>query len=186
MDGTTKLLRRELGPVRAVPYLSLRRFHSPNRPPHGQTVAGAWTGFSQQPQHSDAVAATETLVKLFRAGSEEYVTIDGKETHGVDELHLVYTRFISMLSQVPEVRRMAPIVVEETEVETRNYTFEPGADQLLGALLPKYVATRVFSALLEAAEGFLAELDSGNDFAAWEAAKAKLRQAVQDAKEEPK
>jgi F-type H+-transporting ATPase subunit gamma len=117
----------------------------------GQGVAGAWTGFSQQPHHSDAVAATDTLVELFLAGSDEYVTIDGVETHGVDELHLVYTRFISMLSQVPEVRRMAPIDVEETEVSTRNYSFEPGADTLLNALLPKYVATRVFSALLEAA-----------------------------------
>ncbi len=118
----------------------------------GQKVAGAWTGFSQQPHHSDAVKATETLVKLFTAGSDEYVTVDGVETTGVDELHLVYTRFVSMLSQVPEVRRMAPILVErDPAVATRNFAFEPGADQLLNALLPKYVATRVFAALLEAA-----------------------------------
>ncbi|WP_019200287.1 F0F1 ATP synthase subunit gamma [Tsukamurella sp. 1534] len=117
----------------------------------GQQVAGSWTGFSQQPHHTDAVAATEVLVKLFEAGSQEYVTIDGVETHGVDELHLVYTRFVSMLSQNPEVRRMAPLAVEEAETEPRNFTFEPGADSLLSALLPKYVATRVFAALLDSA-----------------------------------
>ena len=122
----------------------------------GQDVAGAWTGFSQQPHHSDATAATETLVKLFETGSQEYVTIDGKETHGVDELHIVYTRFVSMLSQNPEVRRMAPLVVEESggapsDAPERNFTFEPSADSLLSALLPKYVATRVFAALLDSA-----------------------------------
>ncbi|GAB3133465.1 F0F1 ATP synthase subunit gamma [Tsukamurella serpentis] len=123
----------------------------------GQKVAGSWTGFSQQPHHTDAVAATETLVKLFEAGSQEYVTIDGVETHGVDELHIVYTRFVSMLSQNPEVRRMAPLVVQEAEEDTagegpeRNFTFEPSADTLLSALLPKYIATRVFAALLDSA-----------------------------------
>ena len=122
----------------------------------GQDVAGAWTGFSQLPHHSDAAAATETLVKLFEAGSQEYVTIDGVETHGVDELHIVYTRFVSMLAQNPEVRRMAPLVVEEldeasSDAPDRNFTFEPGADTLLSALLPKYVATRVFAALLDSA-----------------------------------
>ncbi len=124
----------------------------------GQDVAGAWTGFSQQPHHSDAAAATETLVKLFETGSQDYVTIDGVETHGVDELHIVYTRFVSMLSQNPEVRRMAPLVVEESEAApgdgddgARNFAFEPGADTLLSALLPKYVATRVFAALLDSA-----------------------------------
>ncbi|MET9329585.1 F0F1 ATP synthase subunit gamma [Tsukamurella sp. NPDC003166] len=122
----------------------------------GQDVAGSWTGFSQQPHHSDATAATETLVKLFEAGSQEYVTVDGAETHGVDELHIVYTRFVSMLSQNPEVRRMAPLVVEETDEASsdapdRNFTFEPGADTLLSALLPRYVATRVFAALLDSA-----------------------------------
>ncbi|MGX9294980.1 F0F1 ATP synthase subunit gamma [Tsukamurella paurometabola] len=123
----------------------------------GQDVAGAWTGFSQQPHHSDATAATETLVKLFETGSQEYVTIDGVETHGVDELHIVYTRFVSMLSQNPEVRRMAPLVVEESdatgedEAVARNFTFEPSADSLLSSLLPRYIATRVFAALLDSA-----------------------------------
>lgn len=124
----------------------------------GMSVAGSWSGFSQKPAPADAQGVTDTLVALFRTGSSDYVTIDGTETHGVDELHIVYTRFVSMLSQTPEVRRMAPIVVsergdddEDSAVVSRNYSFEPGADALLSALLPKYVATRIFAALLEAA-----------------------------------
>ncbi|KQR97201.1 ATP synthase F0F1 subunit gamma [Williamsia sp. Leaf354] len=128
-------------------------------------VAGSWTGFSQQPRYSDAKTATDRLVDLFVAGSGEQVEADGDEdlpsTEGVDELHIVYTRFASMLSQVPEVRRMAPLVVssddEGDDVDDsdanpdRNYSFEPGAETLLSALLPKYIATRVYAALLEAA-----------------------------------
>ncbi|KXO88805.1 F0F1 ATP synthase subunit gamma [Tsukamurella pseudospumae] len=157
----------------------------------GQDVAGSWTGFSQQPHHSDATAATETLVTLFEAGSQEYVTVDGAETHGVDELHIVYTRFVSMLSQSPEVRRMAPLVVEETDeapsdAPDRNFTFEPGADTLLSALLPKYVATRVFAALLDSAASenaarrtaMKAATDNANDLAVSLSREAnQLRQA---------
>ncbi len=123
-------------------------------------VAGSWTGFSQQPRYSDAKDATDRLVDMFVAGSG--TEIEGTEEvsaiEGVDELHLVYTRFVSMLSQVPEVRRIAPLVVseddgssDEDDSPARNYSFEPGAETLLSALLPKYLATRVYAALLEAA-----------------------------------
>ncbi|GAA1894096.1 F0F1 ATP synthase subunit gamma [Williamsia serinedens] len=122
-------------------------------------VAGAWTGFSQQPRYSDAKTATDRLVELFVAGAG--TEVEGEDEtpslEGVDEIHIVYTRFASMLSQVPEVRRIAPMVVSESDEEEiaespeRNYTFEPGAETLLSALLPKYVATRVYAALLEAA-----------------------------------
>ncbi|MBD0863691.1 F0F1 ATP synthase subunit gamma [Gordonia sp. zg691] len=121
----------------------------------GLTVEDSWTGFSESPQYSDAATATEFLVNLFVAGSgEEVDRPDGDGTlEGVDELHLVYTRFQSMLAQVPEVRRVAPLVVSEDDssddTPSRNYTFEPGADTLLDALLPKYVATRVYAALLD-------------------------------------
>ncbi|MBA4025776.1 MAG: F0F1 ATP synthase subunit gamma [Gordonia sp.] len=122
----------------------------------GVDVAGSWTGFSQQPEFPDAAAATGHLVDLFVAGSgTEIDALDGEgKIEGVDELHLVYTRFVSMLTQAPEVRRIAPLVVSEAEegeetAPARNYTFEPGAETLLSALLPKYVATRVYAALLD-------------------------------------
>ncbi len=144
----------------------------------GREVAGAWTGFSQQPTYSDAAKASRHLVELFLAGSgEEVEAYNGEGTiEGVDELHIVYTRFISMLTQAPEVRRMAPMDVEfEEEVleareeeddeqggdrdhrsgesagPTPDYEFEPEPDALLGALLPKYVGTRIYASLLDAA-----------------------------------
>jgi F-type H+-transporting ATPase subunit gamma len=87
----------------------------------------------------------------------------------VDELHIVYTEFRSLLAQVPVAKRMAPLEVEEVEEfdyerEDRehgqaagdsgvptSYEFEPSAEGLLDALLPKYVTTRIYAAMLEAA-----------------------------------
>ncbi|MCH5644336.1 MULTISPECIES: F0F1 ATP synthase subunit gamma [unclassified Gordonia (in: high G+C Gram-positive bacteria)] len=125
----------------------------------GSEVADSWTGFSQAPEYADAAQASNFLVDLFLAGSGEQVERPGGDgsLEGVDELHLVYTRFVSMLTQSPEVRRVAPLVVSEhdegSDVEvtekSRNYSFEPGADHLLDALLPRYVATRVYAALLD-------------------------------------
>lgn len=127
-----------------------------------QAIAGSWTGFSQQPHYADAAAATKHLVELFRAGSGNEVpsTVEGaKPIEGVDELHIVYTSFVSMLTQKPEVHRVAPLVVTEDDSTDnsdgqgfgRNYSYEPGADSLLTSLLPKYVATRIYAALLDSA-----------------------------------
>lgn len=131
-------------------------------------VAASWSGFSQQPTFSDSAKAVNHLVESFLAGSGERVALPGDESseiEGVDELHVVYTRFVSMLTQKPVVRRMAPIDIE-FEVEHLNMgddmledsanavvsaevEFEPEAKELLDALLPKYVASRIFAALLE-------------------------------------
>ncbi|MFJ9368152.1 F0F1 ATP synthase subunit gamma [Nocardia sp. NPDC101769] len=133
-----------------------------------RTVNGSWLGFSQQPNYVDASAACNHLVEAFMAGSEgEVASPNGVGTMaGVDELHIVYTRFVSMLSQQPEVRRLAPIQVtfvdenfemgpdsftDGNSAPVAQYEFEPDADRLLGALLPKYVNTRIYSSLLEAA-----------------------------------
>ena len=121
----------------------------------GQSLAGSWSGFSQKPTFSDAAEAADLLVDLFMAGSGETVALpEGGSLEGVDEIHIVYTRFVTMLTQTPEVRRVAPLVVavaEESDPSTpdRNYGFEPGADALLDSLLPKYVATRIHAALLD-------------------------------------
>ncbi|AKE89548.1 MULTISPECIES: F0F1 ATP synthase subunit gamma [Rhodococcus] len=139
----------------------------------GRQVAGAWTGFSQEPRYTDAAKASRHLVELFMAGSgNEVPAPNGEGTiEGVDELHIVYTRFVSMLTQTPEVRRMAPLEVTVTEDEIDlgedmltdgrhvgsnggprpGYNFEPEASTLLAALLPKYISTRIFASLLDAA-----------------------------------
>jgi F-type H+-transporting ATPase subunit gamma len=110
-------------------------------------VVESWTGFSQTPLYVNAAEAGDAVVKAFLAG------LDG-DADGVDEIHVVYTEFKSMLSQTPVAKRIAPMDVEYDARPTGPvaiYDFEPDAKTLLGALLPKYVKTRLFSALLEAA-----------------------------------
>jgi len=111
-------------------------------------VKESWTGFSEQPSYPDAATAARTLVEAFMA--------DDKDENSVDELHLVFTQFKNMVSQTPQARRMAPMVVEYVEDEPSAgiqplYEFEPDPDALFDALLPKYIGARLFSALLESA-----------------------------------
>lgn len=123
-------------------------------------VAGSWTGFSQQPHYENAAEVGETLVKAFLAGADDSGTDAGADgVLGVDELHIVYTEFRSMLTQTPVARRIAPLEIEYTEEPEGippAYEFEPSAEQLLGALLPKYINTRIYAALLESAASELA------------------------------
>jgi F-type H+-transporting ATPase subunit gamma len=111
-------------------------------------VKESWTGFSEQPTYPDAAEAARTLVEAFMA--------DDDDENSVDELHLVFTQFKNMVSQTPQARRMAPMVVEYVEDEPSAgiqplYEFEPDPDALFDALLPKYIGARLFSALLESA-----------------------------------
>ena len=117
-------------------------------------VVQEWTGFSEQPHFTDARDVGETLVEAFLAGADD--TAEGTGEDGVDEIHIVYTEFRSMLTQVPVAKRIAPLVVEESEEEAPEgylpaYEFEPEPDELLGAILPKYVNARIYAALLESA-----------------------------------
>src|ERR1700739_563193 len=120
-------------------------------------ISESWTGFSERPSYEEATEVAETLVAAFMAGAEE----DGEQdaAASVDELHIVYTEFRSMMSQSAEAHRIAPLVVEYVE-EDRGprtlYSFEPDATTLFESLLPRYLTTRVYSALLESAASELA------------------------------
>jgi F-type H+-transporting ATPase subunit gamma len=131
-----------------------------------RAVEETWTGFSEQPGYADAQAVGSTLIEAFTAGEDDdQGNADGID--GVDELHIVYTEFRSLLAQVPVAKRMAPLEVEEveefeheredaaagqrsTDIPT-SYEFEPSAESLLDALLPKYISTRIYAAMLESA-----------------------------------
>jgi F-type H+-transporting ATPase subunit gamma len=105
-------------------------------------VERVWTGFSERPSYDDAKEIADTLIGAF-------------VNHEIDEIHGVYTDFISGLTQRATARRFVPLVVEEVEEESRGaeplYLFEPSAEEILERLIPRYVETRVFAALLEAA-----------------------------------
>jgi len=119
-----------------------------NRP-----VVESWTGFSERPTYADAERATEALLPAFIAGSAG-TTEDGNP--GIDEVHLVSTHFVSMITQRPQARRMAPMEIEYVDHDPSNefpplYEFEPSSDLLLDEMLPKYLKTRIYAALLDAA-----------------------------------
>ena len=120
-------------------------------------VTESWTGFSDRPTYEHAREIADTLVTAFMSGADDEGDDPGEDgILGVDELHIVFTEFKSMLSQSAEARRIAPMVVEyvgddEPEDGPRTlFSFEPDPETLFDALLPRYVATRVYSALLEA------------------------------------
>ncbi|SPM31371.1 F0F1 ATP synthase subunit gamma [Mycobacterium terramassiliense] len=121
-------------------------------------ITDSWTGFSEQPTYENATEIASTLVDTFMkgAGDDEGQPDD---VQGVDELHIVYSEFKSMMSQTAVAHRIAPLVVEYVEEEPELhtlYSFEPDATTLFEALLPRYLTTRVYAALLEAAASELA------------------------------
>ena len=107
-----------------------------------------WTGFSDAPEYPHGKEIADRLISDFLKGSAE---------GGVDEIHIVYTHFVSMVTQEPRVLRMLPIEWVPPEEENNHhgldplYTFEPSADEVLDALLPRYVTMRLFNCLLQAA-----------------------------------
>ncbi|QRY45366.1 F0F1 ATP synthase subunit gamma [Mycolicibacterium boenickei] len=121
-----------------------------------RTVTQSWTGFSERPTYENAKEIADTLVDAFMSGADDEGDDAGADgILGVDELHIVSTEFRSMLSQTAVAHQIAPLVVEYVgEPETGPhtlYSFEPNAEDLFDALLPRYIATRVYAALLEAA-----------------------------------
>ena len=136
-------------------------------------IAGSWTGFSQDPTWEATHDLRNHLIEGFTAGSQETtreregLNSEGDGVRGFDQVHVVYTEFESMLTQTPRAQQLLPVepVVEEEvseidgfadsansseEVVTSDFEFEPDADTLMDALLPKYVSRVLFSMFLEA------------------------------------
>lgn len=127
---------------RGVSYFKFR-----NRP-----VANSWEGDSDRPEVSVAQEVAGTLLEHF---------LNDEPGQGVDEIHIVYTRFTSMVTQDPFVLRMLPIEVVEGVAVTKDeieplYELEPSAEEVLDALLPRYIESRVYSCMLQAAASELA------------------------------
>jgi len=110
-------------------------------------IEDSWTGFSEQPGYDDAKEVADALIAAFVRATEE---------GGVDEIHVVYTEYVSALTQRPVASRVLPLVVEDSDEPPADgplplYEFEPSPEALLDALLPRYVETRVYAAMLAAA-----------------------------------
>ncbi|MGZ5369017.1 F0F1 ATP synthase subunit gamma [Aeromicrobium sp.] len=120
----------------------------------------SWTGFSDRPEYSNAREIGNILVEAFSMDKSDEELVD--LARSVDELHIVFTRFRSMLWQEPDVIRLLPLeVVEGTEPPAPDevlplYEFEPSAHEVLDALLPRYVHSRIYFCMLQASASELA------------------------------
>ena len=118
----------------------------------GRGYKKLWTGQTDAPAAERASEIGETLVDAFLTD-----TADG----GVDEIHVVFTEFVSLVKQNPHVVRLLPLEVVEEEVAAPEdvlplYEYEPDAEEVLDALLPKYIESRIFNAMLQSAASELA------------------------------
>ncbi|MEU6195682.1 F0F1 ATP synthase subunit gamma [Streptomyces sp. NPDC047061] len=113
-------------------------------------VAESWAGFTDEPSYADAKKVAAPLIEAI-----ETETADG----GVDELHIVFTEFVSMMTQTALDDRLLPLSLDEVAEEGAAkgdeilplYDFEPSAEDVLDALLPRYVESRIYNALLQSA-----------------------------------
>ena len=122
---------------RAVGYFAFRR----------RAIQKEWIGDTDSPSFATAQEIGEELVRAFVQQTAE---------GGVDEIHIVYNRFVNMLTQTPEVVRLLPLEVVEGVEEPGGealplYEFEPDSATVLDALLPVYIESRIFNALLQSA-----------------------------------
>ena len=118
-------------------------------------VVQSWTGFTDRPSYSDAKAVAGPLIEAVLKDTAE---------GGVDELHIVFTEFVSMITQTPVDKRLLPLSLDEVEEQGTSglekaekkepqvlplYDFEPSSEDVLDALLPRYVESRIYNALLQ-------------------------------------
>jgi F-type H+-transporting ATPase subunit gamma len=143
LDGEGKDVRTYIVGRKGVSYFSFRE----------RQVSGTWTGFSDSPEYAHAKEVAAPLI--------EAVTKDTESEDGVDELHIVFTEFVSMMTQTPVDARMLPLTVTESGDDGGTekgkaeilplFDFEPSAEDVLDALLPRYVESRIYNALLQSA-----------------------------------
>ncbi|MGW8551843.1 F0F1 ATP synthase subunit gamma [Streptomyces tubercidicus] len=114
-------------------------------------VVESWTGFTDNPTYADAKAIAAPLIAAVQQDTAE---------GGVDELHIVTTEFISMMTQTAIDDRLLPLSLDKAAQESEEtskgeilplFDFEPSAEDVLDALLPRYVESRIYNALLQAA-----------------------------------
>ena len=152
LKGEGKEVETYVSGRKGVAYFSFRQ-----RP-----VVHSWTGHSDQPTYDIAREIGDALIGAFLAG-EDNPDIELREgAQDVDEVHVVYARFRSMLVQEPTATRLLPLEIVEGEQRPAEdemlplYEFEPNAAEVLDALLPRYVQSRIYFALLQAAASELA------------------------------
>ena len=110
-----------------------------------------WIGGTDRPEVETAQEISDAVIEHFLKSYDE---------GGVDEIHLVYNRFVNLVSQVPSVLRLLPLEVVEADsdepIPTGSevlplYEFEPHGFEVLDKLLPVFIENRIFAAMLSSA-----------------------------------
>ena len=107
----------------------------------GANIRESYKGFSEKPSYSDALEVGRKALGMFRTGE-------------VDEVYLVYTEFISTIASEPKAIKLLPIDINEFETDLPNNTltiYEPDEEAVLEYVIPKYVNTVIFGAMVESA-----------------------------------
>jgi F-type H+-transporting ATPase subunit gamma len=111
-------------------------------------IVQLWTGGTDQPEFETAREIGNVLVEKF---------IQDESDGGVNEIHIVYNRFKNVVTQIPEIVRLLPLEVVEGDVAPEPgevfpaYEFEPDVNSVLDTLLPVYIESRIFNAMLQSA-----------------------------------
>lgn len=105
----------------------------------GYNVVGEFTGITEDPEFSHAKKIGDLCLELYK----------NKE---VDEINIVFTRFLSTISQEPKILKLLPSeeVHEESGNKKRVVDFEPSTEEVLSYLIPKYIQSSIYGALIEA------------------------------------
>jgi len=155
LEGEGKQIERYVIGRKGTGYFTFRRIE----------LAGSWTGFSEQPKFANAKPAADAVVEALIATSEGTVGEGADARPGIDELWLIFTEFVNSVTQTPRAVQLAPVKGAAAASAPKGedgaeaakpqisafYEFEPEAGKLIGALLPRYITSRIFSGLLESA-----------------------------------
>jgi len=143
--GTEIILENERGDVQAVQVVTVGRKGQDFLARRGRELTATFTGIVDRVTYDDVIPIARVIIDSFVTGA-------------VDRAVLVYPRFVSTLSQRPEVVQLLPIEPPQaTETEQRqrlDYIFEPDPQSILEELLPRYIEVQIYQAILETAASF--------------------------------
>lgn len=103
------------------------------------SIVASYSGFSERPIYENAKQIADDLIERFTKGE-------------CDEIVMVYTQFVSAINSVPTTVKLLPFSADVSEAKKGNceYIYEPSAGEVLGHLLPQYLVTMIYAALLQA------------------------------------
>ena len=143
--GTEVILQNERSDGQTVQVVTVGRKGQDFLARRGRNLLGTFTGIIDRVRYDDVIPIARVIMDSFVNGQ-------------IDRALLVYPRFISTLSQRPEVVQLLPIERPQTEERSADrrldYIFEPDPQSILEQLLPRYIEVQIYQAILETAASF--------------------------------